>query len=63
MVGPNVAGTSAAADQKVELRVGATGRLGASSAADDPTGIPVLPLWALFGLAGLIGLMGLRRKS
>ena len=63
MVGPNVAGTSAAADQKVELRVGATGRLGASSAAVDPTGIPVLPLWALFGLAGLIGLMGLRRKA
>jgi hypothetical protein len=63
MVGPNVAGTSAEAAQKVELRVGADNRLGASSAADDPTGIPVLPLWALFGLAGLIGLMGLRRKA
>lgn len=36
---------------------------GGSSAATDPTGIPVLPLWALFGLAGLIGLMGLRRKA
>ena len=36
---------------------------GGSSAATDPTGIPVLPFWALFGLAGLIGLMGLRRKA
>ena len=63
MVGPNVAGTSAEASQMVELRVGADRRLGASSAQDDPTGIPVLPLWALLGLAGLIGLMGLRRKA
>ena len=45
----------------VGLRIGASSA--ASSAAIDPTGIPVLPLWALFGLAGLIGLMGLRRKS
>jgi hypothetical protein len=62
-VGLNVAGTSAEAAQELNLRVGADRRLGASSAADDPTGIPVLPLWALFGLAGLIGLMGLRRKA
>jgi len=45
----------------VGLRIGASSA--ASSAAVDPTGIPVLPLWALFGLAGLIGLMGLRRKA
>lgn len=45
----------------VGLRIGSSSA--ASSAAEDPTGIPVLPLWALFGLAGLIGLMGLRRKA
>ena len=36
---------------------------GSSSAAEDPTGIPVMPLWGLLGLAGLIGFMGYRRKQ
>jgi len=51
---------SASADAPTTACAGSSG---GSSAATDPTGIPVLPLWALFGLAGLIGLMGLRRKA